>query len=530
MIYDFVIVGAGSAGCVLANRLSADPTCKVLLLEAGPSDWNPVIRLPIGEALTVGGALDWRFSSDAEPNLDGRELDLPRGRVLGGSSAINGQLYVRGQPADYDSWARQGCTGWSWSEVLPYFIRAENWAGQPSQTRGTSGPLKTIQGRYGHPIYQAFLDAGAALGHPVLDDYNTGVTEGFAWSQFTQEHHRARRCSAAHAYVKPAHDRQNLEVLTRARATRLELEGRTCVGVHYLRGGVEQVAKAGEVILSAGAYQSPQLLLLSGIGPADHLAEVGIAVRHNLPGVGRNLQDHGGGVVQYRCPRPVTYHALRNPLRMIRAALELFLLDRGPLSVFPMNTMAFLRSDPAVDRPDLQFYLFPVTVERVERPSRYAAFSGFAIPWCLLRPKSVGRVELRSEDPTDSPRILYNFLSHPDDVAVNNQGLLLARQIAAQEAFAPFRGEERDPGEHVSEESSISAYNRRTFSSHYHPIGTCRMGGDDDSVVDPELRVRSIEGLRVVDASVMPSLVSGNTNAPTIMVAEKAAEIILSGC
>ena len=527
-IYDYIIVGAGSAGCVLANRLSADPARSVLLLEAGASDWNPLIRLPVGEALTVGGSIDWKFKTEAEPGLDGRKIDAPRGKVLGGSSAINGQLYVRGHAGDFDDWAALGCEGWSYDDVLPYFRRAESWSGEPSQARGATGPLQTVMGRYRTPLYQAFLDAGREMGFSVLDDYNGGDHEGFAWAQFTQEHKRARRCSSAHAYLRPTQDRTNLTILTRAQVVGLGLAGSRCTSVRYRRSGREEVAHAHEVILAAGAYLSPHLLMISGIGDPEELEKVGVAVRHGLKGVGRNLQDHCGGLVQSRCTKPMTYHALRNPFRLAAAAWELVAKASGPLSVFPMNALAFLRSDPAEPRPDLEFLFFPVATDVQGGTEKYALFNGYAITWGIMRPRSRGRVALRSSDPVDAPRLLHNYLTDTHDVVVMNAGFRIAREINSQSAFDDFRGDEVDPGPDITTEDAVSAYNRRTLGSHYHPAGSCRMGIDDDAVVDPQLRVRGIDGLRVVDASIMPTLTSGNTNAPTIMIGEKAAEMILN--
>ena len=525
--FDFIVVGAGSAGCALANRLSSDPTHNVLLLEAGPTDWNPLIRLPVGEALTVGSAIDWQNRTEPEPGLDGRRLDVPRGKVLGGSSAINGQLYVRGHAQDYDDWAAAGCTGWSYTDVERSFNQSEKWAGAPSPHRGSSGPVETIHGRYRTPLFEAFLQAGRQLGHAVRDDYNQGDHEGFSWSQFTQEHKRARRCSSAHAYLNPARSRPNLSIVTGARVTNLNFDGNRCVGLQYVKGGNLNAVSAGEIILSAGAYVSPQLLMLSGIGPAQHLTEMGIPVRHDLSGVGQNLQDHCGGLVQVRCTQPVTYHALRNPIRLAAAVAEMVFSASGPLTVFPMNTIAFLRSSPEQTRPDLQFLFFPVATDLRGGKTKYAAFSGYAVTWGIMRPKSVGSITLHSTDPLAAPRILHNYLTHPDDIATTNNGLKIARQLHAQSAFDRFRGAETDPGLDAQDEAALTAYNRRTTHSHYHPVGSCRMGVGADAVVDPRLRVHGIEGLRVADASIMPSITSGNTNAPSIMIGEKAAEMIL---
>jgi choline dehydrogenase len=523
--FDFIVVGAGSAGCALAYRLSADPSHKVLLLEAGPRDWNPLIRLPVGEALTIGRSIDWKFQTQPEPGLDGRVIDAPRGKVLGGSSAINGQLYVRGHQGDFDEWESLGCPGWGYKDVLPFFRRAENWAGEPDQTRGTTGPLKTILGRYRTPLYEAFLRAGAERGYKILQDYNRGDTEGFAWAQFTQEHYRAQRCSSAHAYLGAASGRQNLVVRTGCQVTSLNIVKSQCTGLAYVRGRNTYEVSAGEVILSAGAYQSPQLLMLSGIGADAVLSPHGIPVRHDLPGVGQNLQDHIGGQIQSRCKERMTYHQFRNPLRAMGAVWELYVHARGPLSVFPMNALAFLRSDLSEPRPDLEVLMFPVTSDA---SGRYAAFNGYAIAWAIMRPRSRGSVTLASADPLAKPMIRHNYLTDPHDVKVNNAGLRIARELNATTAFDRFRVEEVDPGPDCTSEEAISVYNRRTMLTHYHPSGTCRMGIDDMAVVDPALRLHGLKGLRVADASIMPRVTSGNTNAPSIMIGEKAADLILA--
>lgn len=526
--FDYIIVGAGSAGCVLANRLTASGKHRVLLLEAGSRDWNPIIRVPIGEALTVGGSIDWKFKTEPEPNLCDRVVPLPRGKVLGGSSSINGQLYVRGHQLDYDEWSAMGCKGWSFNEVLPFFKRSEHWAGGSDAYRGGDGPLKTAFGRFRHPIYQAFLDAGKELNYPLTTDCNGADQEGFSWTQYTQTHAFPLRCSSATAYLHPAENRQNLSLQTKAQVTRLLFDGVQCTGVEYMQAGRSVKAYCNaEVILSAGTYQSPQILMLSGIGDADKLALHGIDTVSNLPSVGQNLTDHFGSMVQHRCKITATYHSLRNPFRFLGALGQLLFARSGPLSVFPMNAQAYLKTDPSLDRPDVKFYMFPVSVDNSASEPRYASFNGYNIHWGVMRPFSKGVVELHSADPFSAPKVLHNYLKDPRDIATHRAAFKIARKIHNTQAFEQFRGAETDPGAAFQSDEDIDNYVRSISLPQYHPVGTCQMGKDKKSVVDPELRVWGVKGLRIVDASIMPRLIGGNTNGPTIMIAEKASEMIL---
>ena len=526
--YDYVVVGAGSAGCVVANRLSADPARNVLLLEAGKSDRSLIVDVPLGVNWVVGGALDWQFQSEPEPAIYDRRLKLPRGKVLGGSSSINGMIYVRGHADDYNEWESLGAAGWSYESVQTYFRRSETWGGPPAEDRGTSGPLPVVMGRYRTPLLEAFIAAGKQLGHRFLEDYNRGDHEGFAWVQYSQEAKRAIRCSSARAYLRPIQQRRNLTVQTNARVVGLVLNGRRCTGVRYLVDGREEVVNTHEVILSAGAYMSPYILMSSGIGPADELRAAGVVVRHDLSGVGRNLQDHCGSLIQSACTKPLTYHSLTsNPLRGAKAILEYLFTNSGPISVFPMSVHAFLRSSPQESRPDLQFQFYPVSRDLRGGSGKIGTFNAYTIQWGGMRPRSRGTVTLKSSDPLAGPRIQHNFLSDPHDAKVMIEGLKIARDINSQSAFENFRGNEIDPGAHVQTDSEIDAYNRRTVGSEYHASGSCKMGVDDAAVVDPWLRVHGIEGLRVIDASIMPTIVSGNTNGPSIMIGEKGAELIL---
>lgn len=525
-MYDYIIVGAGSAGCVMANRLSADPAIRVLLLEAGPSDWHPFIHMPAGIAKLVSRkGVNWNYNTAPVPQLNGRRLWWPRGRVLGGSSSINAMCYVRGHTRDYDEWARLGAEGWGWDAVLPYFRRSEGNSRGEDAWHGGDGPLSVQDLRYTNPLSQVFLDATAQAGLPHSDDFNGARQEGFGWYQVTQRD--GLRCSSAAAYLRPARKRTNLTVITRATATRLVFEGDRASGVAYSVAGKGIFCEGAsrEVILCGGAINSPQLLMLSGIGPAADLRQLGIEVRADLPGVGDNLQDHLDICTLRKCTQAITYDSTNELLAGIQ-----FLFGRsGPGTSNVAETGGFLRSRLAEDeRPDLQFHFVPAQLD--DHGRHRLPGDGFTLHACALRPRSRGRLLLQSNNPLDPVRIEPDYLSDADgyDLNLMREGVRIARDIFAQPAFAPYRGDELFPGEDVVDDEHLTAFVRAKAETIYHPVGTCRMGLDERAVVDPQLRVRGVAGLRVVDASVMPKLIGGNTNAPTMMIAERASDLILA--
>jgi choline dehydrogenase len=528
--YDYIVVGAGSAGAALAARLSEPADISVLLIEAGGKDRDPLIHLPMGcKVLLDNRRHNWNFENGPEPGLpDQKAIRVPRGRVLGGSSSINGMVFVRGHPRDFDEWRQLGCAGWSHADVLPYFKRLESYEGGADDCRGAGGPVQVRKQRSDNPLYDAFMLAGRQMGLPETADYNGQMAEGFCRTQHNQTFARGHRCSTAVAYLRPAEARANLHVLTDAQALGIVIEKGRAAGVRVLERGTQRVVRcAREVILSAGAYQSPHLLMLSGIGPADHLRQHGITVAADVAGVGANLQDHIGPMVQHECLEPVTYFRQRRPLGIAKALIEGWFFGTGILSHLPVDAMAFLRTLPELERPDLKIGLQPILMG----PGALRGMDRevYCINWVQLRPESRGHVRLGSADPLQAPFIQHNYLTAPEDMAFHRRALRLVREIHAQPAFDRYRGPEIDPGPGCRSDADIDAYIRRMSRVQYHPVGTCKMGaaGDQMAVLDAELRVRGIDGLRVADASVMPRLVGANTNAPTIMIGEKAADLIL---
>ena len=524
-IYDYIIVGAGSAGCVLANRLSANPRNRVLLLEAGAPDRNPWIHIPVGYFKTMHNpATDWCYLTEPDPGIGHRRLQWPRGKVLGGSSSLNGLLYVRGQREDYDHWAALGNAGWCYDAVLPYFKKSEDQARGGDAYHGVGGPQKVSDLRLRRPIADDFIAAANECGIPNNPDYNGARQEGVGY--FQQTAHRGLRWSTAKGFLRPARRRANLTVLTRAQALRVRFNGRRAIGIDYRRGGVNRQADAArEVILSAGAINSPQLLQLSGIGPTPLLRDLDIGIVHALPGVGRNLQDHLQIRLVYRTRQRTLNDELNSVFKRILVGLQYAVSRTGPLTLAASQVAIFTRSSAAVERPDIQFHFQPLSADKPG--DGVHPFSAFTASVCQLRPHSRGHIAIASPNPLSHPKIHPNYLSDARDQTVAVNAIRCARRITQAPALAPHVIDEYAPGRQHHSDAALLHAARQHSQTIYHPVGTCKMGRDADAVVDQQLRVHGIAGLRVVDASVMPQITSGNTNAPTIMIAEKAADMIL---
>jgi choline dehydrogenase len=524
--YDYIVVGAGSAGCVLAARMSEDPATRVLLLEAGPPDHSLWIHLPIGYGKTMWDSrYNWCFHTDPEPTMNGRRIYWPRGKTLGGSSAINGLIYIRGQREDYDRWRALGNIGWGYDDVLPYFIRSEGNERGAGPFHGGDGPVHVSNIAHRHVLIDAFVDGAASLGVPRNDDFNGATQEGAGYFQLTTR--RGWRSSAATAYLNPARRRLNLRIETGAYATRLLLEGRRATGVSYRQNGRDLEAHCThEVLLAAGAIQSPQLLQLSGIGPPALLAQHGIAVVHELPGVGENLQDHLQIRLIYECTRPITTNdELRSLVGRIKIGLQWLFARRGPLAIGINQGGCFMRALPSeAATPDIQFHVATLSADMAG--GTVHPFSGFTLSICPLRPASRGRVAIRSRDPMQPPSMQPRYLTEELDRRTTVAGMRAARAIAQSGPMRTFVRREVKPGPEAISDDALLEFARNNGATIFHPSGTCKMGNDPLAVVDARLRVQGIGGLRVIDCSIMPVLISGNTNAPVIMIAEKAVDMI----
>ncbi|WP_264942165.1 GMC family oxidoreductase [Sphingomonas canadensis] len=529
MTYDYVVIGAGSAGSVIAARLSEDSSNRVLLIEPGGRDRNIALIMPLLFPTLRTSAFDWGYQTDPEPFADDRVFPAPRGKVLGGSSSVNGMIYSRGHPRDYDEWAAMGAHGWSHDEVLPYFKKSErNWRGEGPH-HGGNGPLHVTQGRSDEPVAKAIRQTARSMQYRVLDDFEAGDPEGFALPDSTI--HRGRRASASKAFLAPARRRPNLTVITGAQVTKILIEGGRARGAEYVREGRAEIAYAGrDTILSAGAYASPQILLLSGIGPAEHLREIGVPVTLDLPGVGGGLQEHPLVPMGFALKRPSRFTGRMRADRLALSVVEWLLTGRGTPAGVPISSFAYYKSHPGIARPDLENVFIATNVAarmwfpgvRAPVPEMLTSLN------MVLRPQSRGFVRLRSADPLAPPRIQLNFFQEPEDLRLMRHALRWTRDFVRQGPLADFVGEELSPGADARTDAELDAAIRRSVTTGQHPAGTCAMGGGEDAVVDPQLRVRGIDGLRVADASIMPRLIGGHTNAPAIMIGEKAAAMILA--
>jgi choline dehydrogenase len=534
--FDYVIVGAGSAGCVLANRLSADTSKKVLLLEAGGRDRNPLFRLPmLMGKLFQSGIYNWHYHTEPEPYLNGRSLYWPRGKALGGSSTINGMIYVRGNRHDYDRWAQLGLSDWSYEKVLPAFRRSEGHIQRQDAYHNGEGELTVCRARSTNLLHDVFVDAAKQAGHPANDDFNGAEQTGVGKFDFTIRN--GKRWSTSFAFLHPVLARPNLTVETGALTQRVLIERGRAVGVRYSRNGeTREVRAEREVILAAGTVNSPQLLLLSGIGPAEELASHGIEIVHELPGVGKNLQDHVDCVMAWECSKPVTLFGDLRADRLVRSVAEGMLFGTGVVTTFPYEAGAFLKSRPELAAPDIQLHFMPALEKTANlhfpnpfrRRQTVEANHGFTLRVGPVNPESRGEIRLRSADPNDKPRIAANYLKSDFDLRTMIAGIRMTREIIVQQAFDPYRGKELAPGPACESDTELETWLRASAMTTFHPVGTCKMGNDPMAVVDGRLKVRGLQGLRVADASIMPIISSGNTNAPAIMIGERAAEFILA--
>jgi len=525
--YDYIVIGAGSSGCVLANRLSADKTKRVLLLEAGGKDSNPWLHIPIGYFKTMHNPkFDWCYRTEPDSGLDSRSIEWPRGKVLGGSSSLNGLLYIRGQAEDYDHWAALGNDGWSYKEVLPYFKKSEKNERGADDYHGDTGELEVSNIRVKRKLCDHFIDAAEQIGIPRTDDFNGACQEGAGYFQLTIKPN-GLRCSAAAGFLKPVMSRNNLEVVIRALTHKVLFEGTRAVGVEYSVSGTVKTARCTkEVVLSAGAIGSTQILKLSGVGPKNELESVGITPLHHLPGVGENLQDHLQIRTIYKVKKPITLNdELRNPLKKIAMGLEYALFRTGPLTMAASQVAIFTQSKSGLDRPDIQYHLQPMSADKPADGTH--KFSAFTASVCQLRPTSRGRITLTSNDPNDAPAIYPNYLATSEDKEAVINAIRLTRKLVDAPALKDLIDQEHEPGVEQQSDAQLLEYARRRATTIYHPSGTCKMGHDELAVVDTRLRVHGLDGLRVVDCSIMPALVSGNTNAAAIMIAEKAADMMI---
>ncbi|EQB03815.1 hypothetical protein L288_14545 [Sphingobium quisquiliarum P25] len=528
--FDYIIVGAGSAGAVIANRLSADPDIRVLLLEAGKASRHPLMAMPLSFfSLMLRPGLNWGYMTEPEPFADNRRLPVLRGKVLGGSSSINGMMFTRGHPRDYDQWAQMGNQGWSFDDVLPYFRRMENsWRGS-SDRHGAGGPISTQGQSTDNPLYQALVEVARRNGYPVRQDFEADVPEGFGVPDFSIR--KGRRSSTARGYLDPVLRRPNLTVAVEAQSTRIMFEGKRAVGIEYLRRGeIVQARASREVILSAGAYNSPQLLMLSGVGPADHLREMDIPVLADLPGVGQNLQEHPGLHTQFQPRIPMDFENAIRLDRVARSVAWWAATGKGIAGSIPLTAMAFYKSREGLERPDLETMFIPTAFDaRIWFPGIARARGHvFTTSTIILRPDSRGWVKLRSNDPRDKPRIQWNLLAEESDLAAMRRGVRWIRGLMRQQPVSDLIGEEIRPGPSINSDAEIDDYIRANIHTAHHATSTCSMGTGENAVVDAKLKVHGVEGLRVADASIMPVIVGAHTNAPSIMIGEKAAAMILS--